>query len=162
MIASCRAQGLCGEDAVEVENETRDRTFSHNIGGIDEDLWFLTGTINLDRPLDWIDQPSELDAVVNVLAHLVTEGADAVGTRTDLDHEFRCERRHELYERNYFGNHESIRFEALMLADLLRQSAKYKDFAERCMSEYNLDGWTAPDLINNLDVSIFSQKAQGV
>ena len=26
--------------------------------------------------------------------------------------------RHELYERNYFGNHESIRFETLMVADL--------------------------------------------
>ena len=26
--------------------------------------------------------------------------------------------RHELYERNYFGNHESIRFETLMVADV--------------------------------------------
>ena len=25
--------------------------------------------------------------------------------------------RHELYERNYFGNHESIRFETLMVAE---------------------------------------------
>src|SRR5215468_1651527 len=56
--------------------------------------------------------------------------------------------RHELYERNYFGNHESIRFETLMVADLLGQSAKYKGFAEKCMAEYDLDGWTADDLIN--------------
>lgn len=65
--------------------------------------------------------------------------------------------RHELYERNYFGNHESIRFEVLMVADLMGQSAKYKGFAEQCMSEYDLDGWTVPDLINPDDVSIFSR-----
>ena len=28
--------------------------------------------------------------------------------------------RHELYERNYFGNHENIRFEMLMVADHAR------------------------------------------
>ena len=39
--------------------------------------------------------------------------------------------RHELYERNYFGNHESIRFEVLMAADAMGQTAKYKGFAER-------------------------------
>jgi 4-hydroxyphenylacetate 3-monooxygenase len=56
--------------------------------------------------------------------------------------------RHELYERNYFGNNESIRFETLMVADAMGQSAKYKGFAEQCMAEYDLDGWTADDLIN--------------
>ena len=55
--------------------------------------------------------------------------------------------RHELYERNYFGNHESIRFETLMVAELTGASERYKGFAEQCMAEYNLDGWTAPDLI---------------
>ena len=62
--------------------------------------------------------------------------------------------RHELYERNYFGNHESIRFETLMVADQLGQSAKYKGFAEQCMAEYDLDGWTVPDLINPDDISV--------
>jgi len=62
--------------------------------------------------------------------------------------------RHELYERNYFGNHESIRFETLMVADAMGQSAKYKGFAEQCMAEYDLDGWTVPDLINPDDVSV--------
>jgi 4-hydroxyphenylacetate 3-monooxygenase len=56
--------------------------------------------------------------------------------------------RHELYERNYFGNHESIRFEVLMVAEAMGQTAKYKGFAEQCMAEYDLDGWTVPDLIN--------------
>jgi 4-hydroxyphenylacetate 3-monooxygenase len=62
--------------------------------------------------------------------------------------------RHELYERNYFGNHESIRFETLMVADSMGQSAKYKGFAEQCMAEYDLDGWTVPDLINPDDISV--------
>jgi 4-hydroxyphenylacetate 3-monooxygenase len=62
--------------------------------------------------------------------------------------------RHELYERNYFGNHESIRFETLMVADSTGQSAKYKGFAEQCMAEYDLDGWTVPDLINPDDISV--------
>ena len=55
--------------------------------------------------------------------------------------------RHELYERNYFGNHESIRFETLMVADITGASARYKGFAEQCMAEYNLDGWIAPDMV---------------
>ena len=62
--------------------------------------------------------------------------------------------RHELYERNYFGNHESIRFEVLMVANQMGQSAKYKGFAEQCMAEYDLDGWTVPDLINPDDISV--------
>src|SRR6266851_1343994 len=62
--------------------------------------------------------------------------------------------RHELYERNYFGNHESIRFETLMAADASGATARYKGFAEACMSEYDLDGWTVPDLINASDVSV--------
>src|SRR6185295_9043831 len=36
--------------------------------------------------------------------------------------------RHELYERNYFGNHESIRFETLMVADGMGTSARMKGF----------------------------------
>jgi 4-hydroxyphenylacetate 3-monooxygenase len=67
--------------------------------------------------------------------------------------------RHELYERNYFGNHESIRFETLMVADLQGQSAKYKGFAEQCMAEYDLDGWTVPDLINPDDISVLLKKS---
>ena len=67
--------------------------------------------------------------------------------------------RHELYERNYFGNHESIRFETLMVADVTGASARYKGFAEQCMAEYDLDGWTAPDLIKPDDVSAIMKKA---
>lgn len=62
--------------------------------------------------------------------------------------------RHELYERNYFGNHESIRFETLMVAEATGAAAKYKGFAEQCMAEYDLDGWTAPDLIKADDINV--------
>jgi 4-hydroxyphenylacetate 3-monooxygenase len=62
--------------------------------------------------------------------------------------------RHELYERNYFGNHESIRFETLMVAEVTGAAARYKGFAEQCMSEYNLDGWTSSDLIPPDDISV--------
>jgi len=41
------------------------------------------------------------------------------------------------------------------------QAAKYRGFAELCMSEYDLDGWTVPDLINPDDVSIVMKKAAG-
>jgi 4-hydroxyphenylacetate 3-monooxygenase len=61
--------------------------------------------------------------------------------------------RHELYERNYFGNHESIRFETLMAADASGASARFKEFAEHCMAEYDLDGWRCADLIAPTDVS---------
>jgi 4-hydroxyphenylacetate 3-monooxygenase len=56
--------------------------------------------------------------------------------------------RHELYERMYFGNHRAIAFETLMAADATGASARYKSFVDRCMAEYDLDGWTVPDLIN--------------
>jgi 4-hydroxyphenylacetate 3-monooxygenase len=66
--------------------------------------------------------------------------------------------RHELYERNYFGNHESIRFETLMVADMTGATAQYKGFAEKCMAEYDLDGWTVPDLINPDDLSVVKKQ----
>jgi 4-hydroxyphenylacetate 3-monooxygenase len=66
--------------------------------------------------------------------------------------------RHELYERNYFGNHESIRFETLLVADVTGAAKRYKGFAEQCMAEYDIDGWTVPDLINPSDVSAIMKK----
>ncbi len=66
--------------------------------------------------------------------------------------------RHELYERNYFGNHESIRFETLMVAEATGASARYKGFAEQCMAEYDLDGWVASDMVRSDDVSAILKK----
>jgi 4-hydroxyphenylacetate 3-monooxygenase len=60
--------------------------------------------------------------------------------------------RHELYERNYFGNHESIRYETLLVAEVTGATKRYKGFAEQCMAEYDLNGWTAKDLVDAADV----------
>ena len=62
--------------------------------------------------------------------------------------------RHQLYERNYFGNHESIRFETLFVAEEMGLADQLRSFADSCMAEYDLDGWTAPDLINPTDLNI--------
>ncbi|MGH3889184.1 MAG: 4-hydroxyphenylacetate 3-hydroxylase family protein [Pseudonocardiaceae bacterium] len=71
---------------------------------------------------------------------------DAVGT------EFAG--RHELYERNYSGDHELVRLQTLMAYQATGQADALKCFAEQCMSEYDLDGWTRPDLINPNDLKI--------
>jgi 4-hydroxyphenylacetate 3-monooxygenase len=62
--------------------------------------------------------------------------------------------RHELYERNYSGNHENVRAELLFSAQASGQIDQYKGFAEQCLAEYDLDGWTVPDLVNPDDVSV--------
>ncbi|GAA1214201.1 4-hydroxyphenylacetate 3-hydroxylase family protein [Prauserella alba] len=62
--------------------------------------------------------------------------------------------RHELYERNYSGNHESVRAEMLFNAQQSGAADSMTGFAEQCMAEYDLDGWTVPDLINPSDVSL--------
>jgi 4-hydroxyphenylacetate 3-monooxygenase len=62
--------------------------------------------------------------------------------------------RHALYDRNYFGNNENIRTEVVMVAEMMGEAKKMRGFAEQCMAEYNLEGWTVPDLINPDDVSL--------
>lgn len=54
--------------------------------------------------------------------------------------------RHELYERNYAGNHENTRLELLASQIAAGNLDSYKAFAEQCLAEYDLDGWTVPDL----------------
>jgi len=56
--------------------------------------------------------------------------------------------RHELYEINYSGSHEEIRRYALFGAVASGQYERWKEFAETCMAEYDLDGWKAKDLVN--------------
>ena len=34
----------------------------------------------------------------------------------------------------------------------------FKGFAEQCMAEYDLDGWTVPDMIDNADVALFGKR----
>ncbi|ALG10732.1 4-hydroxyphenylacetate 3-hydroxylase family protein [Kibdelosporangium phytohabitans] len=54
--------------------------------------------------------------------------------------------RHELYERNYAGNHENTRVELLAMQEAGGQLDDYKAFVDQCLAEYDLDGWTVPDL----------------
>ncbi len=67
--------------------------------------------------------------------------------------------RHELYERNYAGNNEATRFENITMLTVLGKVDEMKAFADTCMSEYDLNGWTVPDLINPDDVSIHNKNA---
>ncbi|MEU8328827.1 4-hydroxyphenylacetate 3-hydroxylase N-terminal domain-containing protein [Micromonospora sp. NPDC048839] len=54
--------------------------------------------------------------------------------------------RHELYERNYAGNHENTRVELLNAQILGGELDGYKAFVDKCLSEYDLDGWLVDDL----------------
>jgi 4-hydroxyphenylacetate 3-monooxygenase len=68
--------------------------------------------------------------------------------------------RHELYEINYGGSTEEIRRYALFGALGNGNAAKFKGFAEQCMAEYDLDGWTVPDLIDPDDLSVHGRRAK--
>jgi 4-hydroxyphenylacetate 3-monooxygenase len=66
--------------------------------------------------------------------------------------------RHELYEINYAGSHEEIRRYALFGAQAAGRVDELKAFAERCLSEYDLRGWTVPDLVNPGSTSVLAPK----
>lgn len=65
--------------------------------------------------------------------------------------------RHELYERNYAGNHENIRLETFFAGDAGGLNEELKDFVRSCMKDYDLDGWLAEDLTNPSDVNVIAQ-----
>ena len=69
---------------------------------------------------------------------------DAIGT------EFGS--RHELYEINYSGSTEENRLTALHIAEATGLTQRMKDLVNSCMADYDVTGWTAPDLINSDDV----------
>jgi aromatic ring hydroxylase len=50
--------------------------------------------------------------------------------------------RHELYERNYAGNQEQIRMDALKFARRTGALDRCTELVERCLADYDLDGWT--------------------
>jgi 4-hydroxyphenylacetate 3-monooxygenase len=62
--------------------------------------------------------------------------------------------RHELYERTYSGSGELVRLECFGMAKDDGTVDAMKGMVEHCMSEYDLDGWTVPDLISNDDISL--------
>jgi 4-hydroxyphenylacetate 3-monooxygenase len=66
--------------------------------------------------------------------------------------------RHELYERNYAGAAETVRLITWQMAQGSGAAKAFRAFAEQCLAEYDLDGWTAPDLVTPSDVSLFLKK----
>ena len=66
--------------------------------------------------------------------------------------------RHELYERNYLGASETVRFATWQMAQASGLLERMRGFADQCMAEYDLEGWTSPDLITPHDVNLFLKK----
>jgi 4-hydroxyphenylacetate 3-monooxygenase len=62
--------------------------------------------------------------------------------------------RHELYEINYIGSNDVTRQTNLFGARGSGLLDYCKGFAQSAMDEYDLDGWTVPDLVGPADVSI--------
>lgn len=58
---------------------------------------------------------------------------DAIGT------EFGA--RHELYERNYSGNGEQVRLDALRWATRRGSLDRYEALVQECLDDYDTDGW---------------------
>jgi 4-hydroxyphenylacetate 3-monooxygenase len=67
--------------------------------------------------------------------------------------------RHELYERNNYGNHEVIRMHSLFEGRDNGTVNELKTFVETCMADYDLEGWTAPDLINSDDINFAAKNS---
>jgi len=65
--------------------------------------------------------------------------------------------RHELYERNYAGNHEMIRMQALFNAKGSGTLAEMEALADQCMSEYDENGWVDAGYNSGDDVSILGK-----
>ncbi|WP_442933691.1 4-hydroxyphenylacetate 3-hydroxylase N-terminal domain-containing protein [Micromonospora sp. CPCC 206060] len=56
--------------------------------------------------------------------------------------------RHELYERSHAGNAEENRIQVLRKGTAAGIAGHMLDLVDSCLSEYDLNGWTAPDLVN--------------
>ncbi len=52
--------------------------------------------------------------------------------------------RHELYERNYAGNIESIKVETFLAAQAAGDRAYLERLVQNCLHDYDLTGWTGP------------------
>ncbi len=61
--------------------------------------------------------------------------------------------RHELYETNSAGNYENIRVETMLAAQATGEMETLHQMVRDYMAEYDLSGWTSPDLVNPWDVN---------
>ncbi|WP_284992043.1 hypothetical protein [Arthrobacter sp. efr-133-TYG-120] len=55
-------------------------------------------------------------------------------------------------------HHENVKAEILFAAQTQGTTDSMKGFADQCLAEYDLDGFTVPDLISNDDVSLFLKR----
>jgi 4-hydroxyphenylacetate 3-monooxygenase len=65
--------------------------------------------------------------------------------------------RHELYEMNYSGSHELIRVFQLQQAQGNGALKAMEELAERCMADYDEDGWKHPAYTNPSDISVLGK-----
>ena len=67
--------------------------------------------------------------------------------------------RHELYEMNYSGSHEVIRVFQLQQAKANGTLKAMEALADRCMADYDEDGWRNPAYHVRSDISVLDEKA---
>jgi 4-hydroxyphenylacetate 3-monooxygenase len=65
--------------------------------------------------------------------------------------------RHELYELNYAGSHELIRLFGLQQAQITGSLKDMEALVERCMADYDEDGWKDPAYYGSDDVSVLGK-----
>jgi 4-hydroxyphenylacetate 3-monooxygenase len=65
--------------------------------------------------------------------------------------------RHELYELNYAGSHELIRLFGLQQAQINGSLKEMEALVERCMADYDEDGWKDPAYHDSADVSVLGK-----
>jgi 4-hydroxyphenylacetate 3-monooxygenase len=56
--------------------------------------------------------------------------------------------RHELYERSHAGNPEENRIQVLRKGAAGAVGRGMLDLVDACLSDYDLNGWSGPDLLN--------------
>jgi 4-hydroxyphenylacetate 3-monooxygenase len=61
--------------------------------------------------------------------------------------------RQELFERSYAGNYDNVRLENLFLAENNGDRDRFADEVDRCLSEYDLEGWVSRTWKNSADDS---------
>jgi 4-hydroxyphenylacetate 3-monooxygenase len=66
--------------------------------------------------------------------------------------------RHELYELNYAGSHELIRLFALQQAQGSGSLRQMEALVEKCMDEYDENGWADPAYHSGEDISVLGPK----
>ncbi|PHM70914.1 4-hydroxyphenylacetate 3-monooxygenase, oxygenase component [Xenorhabdus kozodoii] len=65
--------------------------------------------------------------------------------------------RHELYEINYAGSQDEIRLQCLRHAYGSGNMKKMTELVDRCLSDYDVNGWTRPHLHNNCDINLLDK-----